>query len=300
MDRSICFIINPAAGAARRWSAFARALDRHGIIAAEHIITRRPGEAASLAQKLATKHDVLAAVGGDGTVCEVANGILFSGSAGCALAIVPAGTGNDAAVAVGIQSDGDALGAIATGQSRSIDVIEVRCHAGGKPMLRYALLFAGVGIVSESLKQTTPLVKRLFGQRFSYPIGVLRALAGYHPRRMRVTFEGQTIERPFLFVAVSNTERAGGGMKIAPGARPDDGVLNLTLVEEVGRWEAITQLRALCHGEHIHRPFVRYFPGHALSVDAQAPLEVAADGDLIGHTPAQFSVKPKALQVLVP
>jgi diacylglycerol kinase family enzyme len=117
---------------------------------------------------------------------------------------------------------------------------------------------------------------------------------------MRVTFEGQTIERPFLFVAVSNTERAGGGMKIGPGARPDDGVLNLTLVEEVGRWEVITQLRALCHGQHIHRPFVRYFLGYALSVDAQAPLEVAADGDLIGHTPAQFSVKHKALQVMVP
>ena len=299
MDRRILFIVNPAASAARRWFAFTQTLRRRGFTA-EQLITKASGEATSLAQKLASEYDVIAAVGGDGTACEVANGILLSAAKRCALTMVPFGTGNDAAGALGIRSADDALSAIATGQPMPMDAIEVRYHIRGKSALRYALLFAGVGIVCESLRRTTPIVKRLFGERFSYPVGVLLALRRYRAPRMRIAFEDQVLERPFLFVAISNTERAGGGMKIAPHARVNDGMLNLNLIEEVGRWKALTQLRALCRGKHIHQPFVQYLPGRSLTVDAQAPLEVSADGELIGHTPAQFLIRPKALQVMVP
>ena len=99
---------------------------------------------------------------------------------------------------------------------------------------------------------------------------------------------------------ISNTERAGGGMRIAPDAKLNDGVLHLNLIDDVGRLEALTQLRALCRGRHIHQPYVQYLPGQWLTVDAQTPLEVAADGELLGWTPASFSIKPKAIQVLVP
>jgi YegS/Rv2252/BmrU family lipid kinase len=299
MARRILFIINPAAGAAQRWPAFDRAARTEGL-SSDQILTADAGEAACLAQKFAAEYDVLAAVGGDGTISEVANGLVLSGARQCALGIVPAGTGNDAAAAVGIRAEDHALRILLFGRPRPIDLIEVSCQIDRKPGLRYALLFAGVGIVCESLKRTTRTLKRLFGHRRAYPVGLLRALWTYQAPRMRVSVGGQSFERPFLFAGASNTECAGGGMKIAPGAEIDDGMLNLNLIEKVGRWEALKQLRALCSGLHIHRPYVQYLVGHNLTIHAELSLEVAADGELIGHTPAQFTIKPKALQVLAP
>ena len=300
MVRRILFIINPASAAVRRWPTFERAVRRAEGVTSDHIVTKAVGDAALLARKFAPAYDVLAAVGGDGTVSEVANGMLRSRGNQCALGIVPAGTGNDAAAAVGIRGESHALRLVLAGQPRPMDVIEVICQTGGKPASHYALLFAGVGIVGESLKRTTRTVKRLCGRRFAYPVGLLRALWSYRAPQMRVTFGGRTWERRFLFVGASNTEQAGGGMRIAPGAEIDDGLLNLNLIGELGRWDALRHLRALCRGRHIRHPDVQYLVGQDLSVEAEASLEVAADGELIGSTPAHFSVKGKALPVLAP
>jgi diacylglycerol kinase (ATP) len=89
-------------------------------------------------------------------------------------------------------------------------------------------------------------------------------------------------------------------MRIAPGARIDDGFLNVNLVGAVSRWQALKQLRQLSHGQHTSHPMVQYFPARSISIESDPPGEVAADGELIGLTPATFTVKPKALEVLVP
>jgi YegS/Rv2252/BmrU family lipid kinase len=231
---------------------------------------------------------------------EVAGGILSSAATQTALGIVPFGTGNDFARNSGIHNEDHAHDALTQGQTRFVDVIEARCVVEGKPSVRHALLFAGVGIISESLKQTTTQVKRLFGQRFAYPVGMLRALWSYRSPLMRITCDGQLFQGRFLFAGVSNSETAGGGMRIAPGAQTDDGLLNVNLIRELGRWEALKQLRRVCKGQHTTHPSVRYLPAVSLGVEAESRLEVAADGDLIGHTPAQFRVLPKALEVRVP
>jgi len=128
----------------------------------------------------------------------------------------------------------------------------------------------------------------------------LRALWSYRSPFMRITCDGQLFEGRFLFAGVSNSETAGGGMKIAPGAQTDDGLLNVNLVASMGRWEALKQLRRVCKGQHTTHPSVRYLTALSLDVETESPMDVAADGDLIGHTPAQFRVLPKALEVRVP
>ncbi len=253
-----------------------------------------------IAHEAAHKYELVVAVGGDGTVLEVAGGILKSAATRTALGIVPFGTGNDFARNSGIHDEDRAHAALTQGQTRFVDVIEARCIVEGKPSVRHALLFAGVGIIGESLKRTTPLVKRLFGQRFAYPVGILRALWSYRSPLMRITSDGQLFEGPFLFAGASNSETAGGGMKIAPGARTDDGLLNVNLIGPLGRWETLKQLRRLRSGEHITHPNVRYLTATTLEVETESRLEVAADGDLIGFTPAQFRVLPKALEIRVP
>jgi diacylglycerol kinase (ATP) len=89
-------------------------------------------------------------------------------------------------------------------------------------------------------------------------------------------------------------------MKIAPNAKIDDGLLNVNLVEAVGRWGALLQLRRVCRGRHTGHPHVRYLTARRLEIVAPAELDVAADGDLIGYTPARVLVQPKALRVFVP
>jgi YegS/Rv2252/BmrU family lipid kinase len=265
---------------------------------ADRVFTDAPGHATVLAGKASTEYDVLVPVGGDGTVTEVAAGILSTESASAALGVLPVGTGNDIASVLGIRSPADTLRSLQSQRVRSIDVIRVRCQVNGKEAVRHALLFAGVGIISSALRRTTPRLKRVLGRRLSYPVGLLRALLGYRAPRMHISFDGQQRDERFLFVGASNSAVAGGGLQVAPGAELDDGLLNLNLIGKVPRWKAPVLLQQVSRGRHIVHPHVEYVTAHSLLIREPAGLEVAADGDLVGHTPAEFRVQPKALRVI--
>ena len=302
MTRRAFFIVNPAAGAGRGagiWEHCALWLRQQGAHP-EFTVTRAPGEARHLAREAATRCELVVAVGGDGTVSEVADGLLGAASARANLAVIPCGTGNDFAETLGIMSIDAAQEALIHGTAREVDVIEVQCRLADKPVRRHVLLFAAVGIAAECLKQTTPRVKRFFGQRRAYTVGLIRALWSYRAPHMSVTVDGETFEKEFLFAGISNSERAGGGFKLAPGAQIHDGRLNVNLVEALGRWEAFGQIRRLGHGTHVGHPRVRYSTAVRMTVHSSAPLEIAADGELIGETPATCEIRPGALQVLVP
>ncbi len=292
------FILNPAAGnghALARWRTWGPALEAGD----ELVLTTSPGDASRIARQAADQYAVLVAVGGDGTVSEVAEGIRSAPVVkGPKLGVVPLGTGNDFATVIGINGPASATAALQRNQVRSVDVLEVHCYSEGKDICRRALLFAGTGLVTEALKLTTSTVRRLFGSRLAYPVGILRALRAGSSKRMQVTCGPQVFEGEFLFVAASNAELAGGGMRIAPGARVDDGLLHINLIEAVGRLEALRQLRRLCQGRHTAHRNIRYFSGAALEVRAASPIEVAADGELIGYTPLRVQVRPGALEIL--
>jgi diacylglycerol kinase (ATP) len=298
----VLFIINPTAGANQagtRWTALEGRLRQAGV-QAEPRFTTAPGGATEVARQAAGVYDLIVAVGGDGTASEVADGLLSAKSNSTALAVMPFGTGNDFAAALGVRTEGDAIGSIVSGRTRFVDVIEIQCGSKPKPVVRHALLFAGVGIVSETLRRTTGTVKRIFGTRLSYPVGLAWALCSHSSPRMRIQCDARNYDERFLFVGASNTEIAGGGMRIAPGARIDDGLLNVNLVRALGRLEGFKQLRRVCRGQHTTHPQVTYLAARSLEVEADQPLEVAADGDLVGYTPARFEIRSEVLQVRVP
>ena len=298
-DRTL-FIVNPAAGAGRgrtRWVHFARTLP---LTAPEAMFTANPGEAATVARETAVKYQRVIAVGGDGTISDVAHGILSSGAGHCALGVIPVGTGNDIARMIGIDNLEDARRALGGDHIRLLDTIEINCHSVGKSLRRSVLLFAGVGIVSQVLRNTTPFTKRILGRAWAYRAALLRAVWQYESPRMRITSDGKLAEGQHLFLGISNAEDAGGGMRIAPGAQMDDGWLDINLVGAMKRWEALKQLRRLNLGRHTTYPAVRYFRAREVRVESDSPIEVAADGELIGHTPARFVVRPKTLSVVIP
>lgn len=300
--KRVGFIVNSAAGAGRgreRWEEFQRSRCQSSV-QEKVLFTSQPGEAVRLAQELATECEVVVAVGGDGVVFEVASGILLSGAANTQMGIVPVGTGNDTAILCGIGDTEQARQAFGSGRTKTLDVIRIRCVNRGTPVTYYSLLYASVGIIGEVLKQVTPRIKRVFGRRLAYPIGALRAIWKYRAPQMRVTCGGQSWENRFLLLSASNAELSGGGMRLAPGARMDDGLLDVNLAESVGRRAAAVLIWRMSRGHRISHPKLRYFTAHAVAVEADPPIEVQADGEIIGHTPSRFEVMPQALNVLVP
>ena len=301
MNRRVLLIANPAAAvgrAPRRWERLLVELEARKL-KADHVITDYPGHAISLAREASRSYDVIAAVGGDGSVYEVASGILLAGEAKTALAVIPFGTGNDAAQVLGIRSTEDAVNALASGTTRTIDAIEVRCHDAGEELTRYALLYAAVGFAGELLKCTTPTVKRLFGPRYCYSVGFFRALLGFRPPKVRVRCDDREFNGRMFLVSAGNAEIVGAGtMRLSPGAKVDDGKLNVNVIADLGRLETARWFPKVLKGMHTTHPKVSYFPTTSVTVECEPLMEVQMDGELFGHTPATFQVRPGAIRVI--
>jgi diacylglycerol kinase family enzyme len=180
MSRRVLFIVNPQAAAGRAgrlWPTFLARLPKDRLVV-DCLSTTAPGHALALAGDAAERYDVVAAAGGDGTVNEVASGLLLAERGRALLGIVPLGTGNDAACQAGLRGLDQALAALTDGVPRAVDAVEVDYVAAGQKARHYALLFAAVGFAGELIKRTTPRVKRWFGPRLCYTVGFLRALWG--------------------------------------------------------------------------------------------------------------------------
>ena len=299
MSTPLLAIVNPAAGrgrAARAWPRLAAALAAHGV-AVECATTHAAGDATRLAAEADARgpRPVLA-VGGDGTLHEVLNG-LFAGGGRATLAVAPFGTGNDWAGFLGVPREPRALAAVlARGRTRPVDVGRIEYAAGGGRASRHFINVAGVGYDADVLERMAGHGPR----RLAY----LRALAGglvrYRASRFTVRAPGAAVDGP-LFVALAMLGRScGGGMRFAPGARPDDGLLDLVTVEHLGPFAAITRLPRLYTGTILADPAVRSWPCTELTIDAEPAARVEADGQLLGTTPASVRLLPGAIDFVVP
>jgi len=306
---TIGMVVNPKANAGRdqgvRLREFREALarDGHGVRMVE---TAGPGGGVACAQALAGEVDVLLAVGGDGTFCEVVGGMLTADKQGVgAVAPVSFGTGNDVARHLGLRREAEVLTALRGYQAggpdrvRRMDVLEVRCHVGGREVVRHGFLFAAVGFASDILRYTTPRVKRWFGPQLSYSVGFFRALARWQPVPLRVSTERGRIEEPLVVAMAANAPHAGGGgMRIAPGADLADGLSDVSLIRALGRAAIARQFIRLTQGTHIRHPRVDFFRSGWMEVDAATPQPVALDGDVVGETPMRVRVLRQAVPVV--
>jgi len=306
---TIGMVVNPKANAGRdqgvRLREFREALarDGHGVRMVE---TAGPGGGLACAQALAGEVDVLLAVGGDGTFCEVVGGMLTADKQGVgAVAPVSFGTGNDVARHLGLRREAEVLTALRGYQAggpdrvRRMDVLEVRCHVGGREVVRHGFLFAAVGFASDILRYTTPRVKRWFGPQLSYSVGFFRALARWQPVPLRVSTERGRIEEPLVVAMAANAPHAGGGgMRIAPGADLADGLSDVSLIRALGRAAIARQFIRLTQGTHIRHPRVDFFRSGWMEVDAATPQPVALDGDVVGETPMRVRVLRQAVPVV--
>lgn len=284
-------IVNPLAGggrAARTWATISEAA-KH----VEYVRTVRPGHARQLAS--AAAHDGVErviAVGGDGTVSEVASAIVHSNTT---LAVVPAGSGNDFSRSIGVPTPAAAALRVALGgRIREVDVGTIESAPGA---CRTFVNVAGFGFDADVVMRTAASHAR---GRTRYVLGVLRCLRECRTYQTELEVDGHRLQRRVLLVAIANGPRLGGGMLIAPQARNDDGQLDVCIVNAVDRWEVLRLLPRMWSGGHRTHRAVEFVRCRELRAEAVAPPAIQADGELVGTLPVVFSVAPRALRCVVP
>jgi diacylglycerol kinase (ATP) len=276
-----------------------RALRKHEIVreqaAAAGIQVQgaaSPEEMEEVAREAAASGiDRVIAAGGDGTVHRVLNGIVGSEAA---LGIIPCGSGNDLSVNLGIPHDVRAAAQLAfTGAARDIDLCRIEC-AGAT---RYFGCIASFGLDSHA-NRIANLHKGPFRGTALYVWSMLRALMEFSPVDVRVTHDAGEYRGEILLLVAANASSYGGGMRIAPAANLADGLLDVVAVRRMTRLKLLWCFPEVFSGRHISRQEVTCLRAAAVSIDARRPLQIFADGEYIGDTPARVSVLPRALRVI--
>lgn len=280
------FIVNPVAGkksSLKIWN------DIKGLIKSpfEYVLTKAPGEAVKLSRDASKNFDRIVAVGGDGTVCEVANGLIGSD---VNMGIIPAGTGNDFIRTLRIPQDPrKALDVLEKGFP---DYIDLGRYEGG-----FFINVAGIGLDAEVARYSNEDVKYLKGAP-AYVFALMRTLFKFSPRNAVIEIDDKKLYCRLWLVTVANAKYYGGGMKICPDAEVDDGFLDICMVKEMSRLEILKFLPRVFAGGHRTHPAFEVIRGKKISIDFEVPTAVHADGDHIGYTPVKFEIVPKALKVI--
>jgi diacylglycerol kinase (ATP) len=296
-------IVNPVAGAystRRKWPIISRLLKRIGL-SFDFEYTEGVGHAIELARAAASDgYRCLVAVGGDGTVNEVANGLLHAtGAAKTALGVVSTGTGSDFVRSVGIpRRYTDACSCLASQRRLAIDVGVVEYQRGGKTLERFFVNAAGVGFDAAVVKETERMPK-FFGGTIPYVAGVLRALFSYRNKPVVVKAGGEVESGRVLNVVVANGGYLGGGMHIVPQAELGDSLLDVAIIGDMGKLELLKELPKVYKGTHVNHPKFKVKKTANVTVESSEPMLVYADGELLGELPASFRVMPLALNIMV-
>ncbi len=250
---------------------------------------RSKGSATELARTAADAGvQVVVAAGGDGTLCEVLNGVI---GRDVKLGLIPLGTGNDFARTVGVGlTIKEAVLSIFYGDPVRIDV--------GKIRDRYFINVAGCGFDAVVAERINKGVRNLSGKA-AYVSAVYQSLKDFDPVDMKLTLDGETREVRALLCAVANARSYGGGMKVAPDALLNDGVFDICVVS-AGKWEFVKSFPKVYKGTHTNHPDVFMARAKTVRVETGKPVRVIVDGELYGETPAEFTVVPKAVTLLGP
>jgi YegS/Rv2252/BmrU family lipid kinase len=295
-------IVNPRSGGARgrsAWSSIEAALQRASLPLTV-AWTTGPGEGEAQARRaVQSGHRRILVAGGDGSVHDAVNGIMNAGltdTSEVTLAVAPLGTGNDWARSLGIIRDPRAIAAcLSAGRTRLHDVGLIEFPDSPRADRRWFINVAGSGLDAQMVATLPALVP----SGLTYLRGALRGLSSYRSPRFDIEADGVRIAGKFLVTFVANGRYCGNRMHIAPDASLDDGMFELVAIEEIGLARVLVKLPKLYLGTILADPCVRHCRAASVRIAAEPGTPVQADGQLVGHTPAVFTLRHRALNVVV-
>jgi YegS/Rv2252/BmrU family lipid kinase len=263
--------------------------------------TQRRGHAADLAREAMEQgHRFLVAMGGDGTIHEVCNGMMDEAGPrdrDAVLGVVPGGSGSDFIRTFGIPPDpGDAAGHLAGDNVFRIDLGRVTFQRNGAAETRYFSNIAEAGLGGEVVRRAEALPRRV--GRTRYLIAFWMTLGFYKPSDGKITLDDHVYEGRVTNLVVANGQFFGGGMHIAPKAHPGDGKFDV-LIQKGTKGDYIKGITKVFKAEHLPSPVIKEFHAQRVEVTTAKPLQVEADGEVLGFTPATFEIVPDALNLKI-
>jgi len=297
-------IINPVSGSGkgrRMWEQeIKHKLDKSGLKYIWHY-TQHENHAIDLVKNaIKTGYRKFVVVGGDGTHNEVVNGIIqqqIVPSNLITLASIPLGTGNDWVKTLKIPNAVDkAIAIIKNGKSYVQDVGLITYHVGKTMHQRYFCNVAGIGFDAFVGKRMNN--KKRYG-RLSYYIAILTSIFDYKNIKVRLKHATTLVPKKVFAVSIGICKYFGGGMKITPNAIPNDGLFDVTIMNDISKLTVFQQLKNLPTGTFLNHPKIDSLRTNLLNIESDEEIYVQADGELLGHAPFTFEVVSKALQVMI-
>lgn len=297
--RSFRLLVNPTSGGGKASSALvpvARILRDAGHRVE---VTWSPGveAVADLAASAVAAGEIVVSVGGDGMVASLAGPVADLSASGGVLGLVPAGRGNDFARMLGISGSPEEVAQrLMRGEPRTVDLID----CGG--VMVAGSVYAGIDSdAAQMVARMTRMPKAL-----QYPWAGLRAMLRYRPRRFRLVLDGQVREFDAGMVVVANSQYYGKGMRVAPDASLDDGLLDVVVVGALNKAHLVTTMVRIYAGTHVQDPAVQVMQAREVlvSVAGEPPLALGGDGEDLGVLPGfgaeplRVAVRERALRVL--
>lgn len=285
-------IANPAAGRGKANAAVLRVVEHFKAKGAtfDLELTTAPGQAAGMARKALGEFDVIVAVGGDGTVNEIVPGMLFSGKP---LGIIPSGSGNDFIKSLGIPNNIEtAVDIILKGEARVIDAGKIN-----------GMYFAnGVGIgFDAAVNRASYEINHSKRGLWLYVCALVRTLGRFDPVPVKITMNGGTIEQDIFLLTIGNGTTCGGGFKLTPHAKVDDGLLDVTIVNPLGVPTLLWHLPKVFLGT-IDKvtSYARLMRTAKLSVSSIHPIPVHVDGEIFPGDGKilEIEIVPRALTMI--
>jgi YegS/Rv2252/BmrU family lipid kinase len=270
-------------------------------LSGETLLSERPGHITELAQQAAQAGaELVVAVGGDGTLNEVVNGVVRGGG-GPEVATLPLGTGMDFGRTYGIPTRfDDAVRIAVDGTTRTIDLGRVHYRTwSGEPGERYLVNVGSVGM-SAAVAQRANGMSKALGGKATFFYALVRVFLAWQNSVVDVELDGRHRSARMHDVIVANGQYHGGAMWLAPDASPDDGLFDVVLIGDVTKVDFATTAPKIYKGTYLAHPKVDLERAKAVSVDGPEVLPIELDGEQVGTTPVRFEVVPGALRVRVP
>lgn len=321
---SVLILSNPTAGAGVTRASRARILktvqthleaNGHNVHIGLEVEPRAIRERAENAARAGTP--IVVAAGGDGTVNAVINGLMRASNgehSPTKLGILPLGTGNVFAYNLGLSHWRDAAHAISDGHSRRIDVGYARplaqarkrdkkfanSQASEQPSPRYFVLMAGIGFDAKVIEETSLQMKTVL-RDFAYALTSLQNAIVHQGTQVTLTFpDGRRYSEMAWLLMAGNAASYAWAIKFTGRAQLDDGKLDLCVFPFENKLTSVQQVSQLLLGQHVERGNAHYFQTESVCIESSPPIPIQLDGDEWGTTPAQLSMLPSVLDVLVP
>ena len=298
-------IVNPNAGngkGKKDWDMISSALKSKGIDFDFRFTAGKDDATLFTAGAIEKGYRKIITAGGDGTLNEVLNGVFRSGTdkaADITLALIPVGTGNDWARQFGIPSDYNKAADLIREEKFILQDVGVLDYSDGEQKKRrHFINTAGFGFESAVVKRTNYQKDKGRGGKLVYLYNLVASLLTYRNSIMEIEIDGTKIREKVFSVNVGNGKYCGGGMRQTPDADPTDGLLDVSVIMDMSKFEVIRNINILYDGTILKHPLVKGFRCKNIRVSSESVIYTEADGEYLGHTPAEFSILPSAIRIV--